>query len=201
MIEEELEGVDFSVTNSDKQDLIRSLAHQKFQLAVDITMGLGTGGKPEIAEEAALAKQEQIKAALQGKKIVLLLAGMGGGMGTGAIPVYTRIAKNLGAMTIAIITTPFNFEGKQRMKRAEEGIQKLRKHIDVLVRLPNQDLISTVPETMSLQKSFELINKEIYECILQLKKLSLSSAVTINQIRSLFSQRTIESSITMEILS
>ncbi|MBW1980842.1 MAG: cell division protein FtsZ [Deltaproteobacteria bacterium] len=146
MIEANLVGVDFIVVNTDSQSLETSLAPVKIQIGATITKGLGAGANPEVGRNAALEDSEKIKEVLEGSDMVFITAGFGGGTGTGASPVVAEIAKELGALTVAVVTKPFNFEGRQRMKQAERGIQELKKAVDTIITIPNDRLISLAPK-------------------------------------------------------
>ena len=134
MIESGVKGVDFIVANTDLQVLNTSKAPVKIQIGVELTSGLGAGGKPEIGKESALESKEEIESALEGADMVFITCGMGGGTGTGAAPVIADIAQNMGALTVGIVTKPFSFEGKKRMDNALAGIEELKKHVDTLIK-------------------------------------------------------------------
>jgi len=142
MINASLRGVDFIVANTDAQALEVSKAHTKLQLGVNITKGLGAGANPEIGRSAALEDADQIRQALDGTDMVFLTAGLGGGTGTGGAPVVAQIAKEIGALTVAVVTKPFNFEGRQRMKTADKGINELKETVDTMITIPNNRLLS-----------------------------------------------------------
>ena len=142
MINASLVGVDFIAANTDAQSLEVSKAHTKLQLGVNITKGLGAGANPEIGRSAALEDADQIRQALDGTDMVFLTAGLGGGTGTGGAPVVAQIAKEIGALTVAVVTKPFNFEGRQRMKTADKGINELKETVDTIITIPNNRLLS-----------------------------------------------------------
>jgi len=142
MISSNLQGVEFIVANTDAQDLDRSLSPIKIQLGPEITMGLGAGGDPEIGRMAAEESIEEIREVLDDPDMVFITAGMGGGTGTGASPIIARECKTTGALTVAVVTKPFKFEGEKRMKRALEGIEILRQEVDSLIVIPNERLKS-----------------------------------------------------------
>ena len=142
MINATLLGVDFIAANTDAQALEVSKAHTKLQLGVNITKGLGAGANPEIGRSAALEDADQIRQALDGTDMVFVTAGLGGGTGTGGAPVVAQIAKELGALTVAVVTKPFNFEGRQRMKTADQGIKELKETVDTIITIPNNRLLS-----------------------------------------------------------
>jgi len=141
MIRSNLAGVDFIAANTDVQALETSLAPVKLQLGRGITKGLGAGANPEIGRSAALEDVDKLKDVLQGSDMVFITAGLGGGTGTGAAPVVAQIAKELQALTVAVVTKPFHFEGRQRQKQADRGIQELRKVVDTIITIPNDRLI------------------------------------------------------------
>ncbi|MCL2763770.1 MAG: cell division protein FtsZ [Treponema sp.] len=155
MIEANLSGVEFIALNTDIQDLNKkSMAEVKVQIGTEVTGGRGAGGIPEKGERAALEDQVAIAEALKGADMVFITAGMGGGTGTGSAPVIAKIAKQLGALTVAVVTTPFDFEGRYKMRLAEEGIAKLRKEVDTLIVIPNQHLFKIVDNTTTWNKAF-----------------------------------------------
>ncbi|MBN2874013.1 MAG: cell division protein FtsZ, partial [Spirochaetales bacterium] len=156
MMEAGLRNVEFIVANTDLQALGRSRAAVKLGLGAKITHGLGAGGKPEIGEKAAMEDRAVVSEALQGADMVFITAGMGGGTGTGSAPVIAQIAKELGALTVAIVTKPFDFEGKVKMRLAEEGIEKLREAVDTLIIIPNQHLLKIVEKRTPIREAFKL---------------------------------------------
>jgi cell division protein FtsZ len=141
MIASDLRGVEFVAINTDAQQLLMSEAHVKLDIGRDLTRGLGAGADPEIGRRAAEDHEDEIEAALKGSDMVFVAAGEGGGTGTGAAPVVARIAKRLGALTVGVVTRPFNFEGKRRSEQAEAGIEALRNEVDALIIVPNQRLL------------------------------------------------------------
>jgi len=154
MIDSDLEGVSFRVLNTDAQALLQSSANQRVQLGQNLTRGLGAGGNPSIGQKAAEESREELQQALDGADLVFIAAGMGGGTGTGAAPVVAEVAKQTGALTVGIVTKPFSFEGKRRMRQAEEGITRLAENVDTLIVIPNdrlKDVISGAP----LQEAFK----------------------------------------------
>jgi cell division protein FtsZ len=142
MINASLMGVDFIAANTDAQALEVSKAHTKLQLGVNITKGLGAGANPEVGRSAALEDADKIRQALEGTDMVFVTAGLGGGTGTGGAPVVAQIAKEIGALTVAVVTKPFNFEGRQRMKTADQGIKELKETVDTIITIPNNRLLS-----------------------------------------------------------
>jgi cell division protein FtsZ len=156
MIELGLSGVDFIAANTDAQALRNSLAPVKIQLGPQLTRGLGAGGNPEMGEGAAEETIKELKAALQGADMVFLAAGMGGGTGTGSVPVVARVARSLGAVTVAIVTMPFAFEVGRRQKNAREGLTKLRPFTDTLITIPNDRLLKIARPDLTLEMAFRL---------------------------------------------
>ena len=153
MINSDLDGVSFRVLNTDAQALLQSAAESRVQLGQNLTRGLGAGGNPSIGQKAAEESKEELQQALEGSDLVFIAAGMGGGTGTGAAPVVAEVAKQSGALTVGIVTKPFSFEGKRRMRQAEEGIARLAENVDTLIVIPNdrlKDVIAGAP----LQEAF-----------------------------------------------
>jgi cell division protein FtsZ len=165
MIMSGMDGVDFVVVNTDAQDLDRSLASRRFQLGTELTKGLGAGAKPEVGREAALEDRERLVELVQGCDMVFIAAGMGGGTGTGAAPVIAQVAKEVGALTVAVVTRPFAFEGNMRRRHAEEGIENLRQCVDTLITIPNQRLISIANEKTTFKEAFERADRVLYQAV------------------------------------
>ncbi|MBI3761072.1 MAG: cell division protein FtsZ [Chloroflexi bacterium] len=155
MIQLGLSGVEFIAANTDGQALLNSSAPVKIQLGPRFTRGLGAGGAPEVGEKAALESRDEIAEALAGADMVFIAAGMGGGTGTGSIPVAAEISRSLGALTIAVVTTPFAFESKRRMSAARGGIEQLRPHVDTLIVVPNDRLLDIADKHTSLEVAFQ----------------------------------------------
>lgn len=158
MVAENIDGVTFICANTDAQALRNSSASVLIQLGDDLTKGLGAGANPQIGREAAEEDRERIKSILQGSDMVFITAGMGGGTGTGAAPVVAEVAKELGILTVAVVTKPFTFEGKQRALAAEEGIRRLAEHVDSLITIPNNKLLSVLGKNISLLNAFKAAN-------------------------------------------
>jgi cell division protein FtsZ len=158
MLEENIEGVDFICANTDAQALKNSRARTILQLGDEITKGLGAGADPEIGRQSAESDRERIRSVLEGADMVFITAGMGGGTGTGAAPVVAEIAKQLGILTVAVVTKPFQFEGKKRFQIAEEGIRKLGQQVDSLITIPNNKLLSVLGKSISLLDAFKAVN-------------------------------------------
>lgn len=144
MVRERIEGVEFFAVNTDAQALRKTAVGQTIQIGGGITKGLGAGANPEVGRNAAEEDREALRAALDGADMVFIAAGMGGGTGTGAAPVVAEVAKDLGILTVAVVTKPFNFEGKKRMAFAEQGITELSKHVDSLITIPNDKLLKVL---------------------------------------------------------
>ncbi|GHV94129.1 cell division protein FtsZ [Spirochaetia bacterium] len=154
MIESGLSGVQFIAVNTDAQDLYnKSKAKNKLQIGVKLTGGRGAGGKPQIGEEAANEDRDAIAEALRDADMVFVTAGMGGGTGTGSAPVIARIARDLGALTVGVVTKPFDYEGRHKLRLAEEGIKKLKESVDTLIIIPNQHLFKMVERSTSFDKA------------------------------------------------
>ncbi|MGH7245661.1 MAG: cell division protein FtsZ [Candidatus Levyibacteriota bacterium] len=151
-----IQGVDFISINTDAQALLLCQAATKVQIGDKLTKGLGSGGDPEIGRQAAEESAEKIKEMLEGSDMIFLAAGMGGGTGTGATPVIAKIAKDLGALTIAVVTKPFTFEGTRRMVNAEDGIEQLKDKLDTLIVIPNQRILDVVDKKVSLLEAFRV---------------------------------------------
>src|SRR5437588_90221 len=156
MIEAGLNGVDFLAMNTDRQVLNISLAPTKMQLGENLTRGLGAGGNPEIGRSAAEESKTEIKKAIDGADMVFITAGMGGGTGTGAAPVIAEIAREVGALTVAVVTKPFNFEGPRRMRLAEEGVDNLKAKVDTVIVVPNDKLLTVGDKRMTLVEAFRV---------------------------------------------
>jgi len=156
MIEAGLKGVEFIAVNTDKQALLMSKANQKIQIGDKITRGLGAGANPDAGKRAAEESREEISQHLKGADLVFITAGMGGGTGTGAGPVVSEIAKEMGILTIAVVTKPFAFEGKPRQNNAERGIKDLEQYVDTLVVIPNDRLLKVVGKGTSLMDAFKV---------------------------------------------
>lgn len=158
MVAENIDGVEFICANTDAQALRASHAKIHVQLGDELTKGLGAGANPQIGREAAEEDRELIREILTGADMVFITAGMGGGTGTGAAPVFAEVAKELGILTVAIVTKPFSFEGKQRALAAEDGIRRLAEHVDSLITIPNNKLLSVLGKNISLLNAFKAAN-------------------------------------------
>ena len=155
MIDEDLEGVDFISANTDAQVLKNSRAQTTIQLGKKLTRGLGAGARPEIGRQALHESQEEVRRAMDGADLVFITAGMGGGTGTGAAPLVGEIAREMGALTIGIVTRPFSFEGRKRMRQAEQGLAELRRTVDTMIVVPNDRLLSVVGKGTSFREALK----------------------------------------------
>jgi cell division protein FtsZ len=165
MIELGLSGVDFIVANTDSQALKNSLAPTKIQLGPKTTRGLGAGGNPEVGQNAAEESSKLIAAALEGADMVFLTAGLGGGTGTGSIPVAAKIARSIGAVTIAVVTMPFSFEMGRRQRNANEGVKLLSPNTDTLISIPNDRLLDVAPHDLPLDTAFRLADDVLRQAV------------------------------------
>jgi cell division protein FtsZ len=160
-----LTGVDFIAANTDCQALQHNRAGTKIQLGAQVTKGLGAGANPEIGRQAALEDKERILAALEGADMVFVTAGMGGGTGTGGAPVIADLARSLGALTVGVVTKPFVFEGKRRLKQAEHGISELKNAVDTLITIPNQRLLAVADERTTLLDTFKKADEVLLNAV------------------------------------
>jgi cell division protein FtsZ len=163
MINYGLQGVELIAANTDIQDLQRCLAPVKLQLGEKLTRGMGAGGDPQIGREAAKESIDLIRDALQGAHMVFIVAGLGGGTGTGGAPIVAQVAKELGALTVAIVTKPFRFEGKKRRLQAEEGWQELKKAVDTIITIPNDRLLTISEKNTPLIQAFKKADEVLYQ--------------------------------------
>lgn len=171
MISEGVKGIEFISVNTDKQALVSSMAHRQIQIGEKLTRGLGAGAKPEVGKEAAKESRTQIINELEGTDIVFVTAGMGGGTGTGAAPIVASIAKELGILTIGVVTKPFAFEGRVRMKNAEEGIKNLHESVDTLITVPNDKLLQIVQQNTSMMDAFSMADSVLKQGIQSISDL------------------------------
>ena len=158
MVESGVKGVEFIAANTDLQVLNTSKADVKIQIGATLTDGLGAGGKPEVGKESAVESKKEIEDALSGADMVFITAGMGGGTGTGAAAIVAEIAQGLGALTVAIVTKPFSFEGKRRMENALQGIEELKKHVDTLIVIPNDRLREIIDKSTPMLEAFKEVD-------------------------------------------
>ncbi|MEE9493305.1 MAG: cell division protein FtsZ [Gammaproteobacteria bacterium] len=158
MVETDIEGVDFICANTDAQALDSMSAHTTLQLGKSITKGLGAGANPEVGRQAAMEDRDRIQEVIQGSDMLFITAGMGGGTGTGAAPIVAQVAKEMGILTVAVVTRPFPFEGGKRLRAAEQGVEDLSEFVDSLITIPNEKLLSVLGKDVSLLNAFREAN-------------------------------------------
>ena len=156
MISSGLKGVEFIAVNTDAQALLHAMAPKRMQIGEKLTRGLGAGARPEIGEKAAQESRDEILENLQGADMVFITAGMGGGTGTGAAPIVAECAREVGALTVGVVTKPFTFEGRMRQKKAESGIANLKAHVDTIITIPNDRLLQVVDKKTSIMDAFRI---------------------------------------------
>ena len=171
MIASRLESVDFIVANTDRQALEKSRSSKKVQLGEALTKGLGAGSDPEVGKNSAIEDVDKVKQTLEESDMVFIAAGMGGGTGTGAAPVVAEAAKSMGALTVGVVTTPFNFEGKKRMRVAQQGLEELEAHVDSLIVIPNEKLFNIVEKRTTLLEGFKLADEVLLHAIKSISDL------------------------------
>ena len=171
MVRDNIRGVEFIIANTDVQSLDKSECPEKVQIGGELTRGLGAGSNPETGRNAAEESENIIRDMLGGSDMVFITAGMGGGTGTGAAPVISRIAKETGALTVGVVTKPFPFEGKRRMKQAEEGIAELKEVVDTLIVIPNQKLLSYVGQQTSFKEAFSMVDDILKQAVCSISDL------------------------------
>jgi len=171
MLQGNIEGVEFICANTDAQALKNSSARTILQLGTDVTKGLGAGANPEVGQQAALEDRERIMAVLEGTDMVFVTAGMGGGTGTGAAPIVAQVAKELNILTVAVVTRPFPFEGRKRSVVAEDGIKELSEHVDSLIIIPNEKLLSVLGRETSLLDAFKAANDVLFSAVQGISEL------------------------------
>ncbi len=165
MVNSKVKGVEFIAINADAQDLHRSLAKRKIHIGKNLTRGLGTGMNPDLGRRAAEETRQEIQEALQGSDMVFITGGMGGGTGTGAAPTIAKIAKELGALTIAVVTKPFSFEGAQRSRLADEGLLELKKEVDAFIVIPNDKILTIVDQQTSAKSAFAMCDEVLRQAV------------------------------------
>jgi cell division protein FtsZ len=165
MINAKVRNVEFIAVNSDAQDLLRSLAKRKIHIGKNLTRGLGTGMNPELGKRAAEETRQEVQEALSGSDMVFITCGMGGGTGTGAAPIVAKIAKEIGALVIAVVTRPFSFEGSQRKDIAERGLAELKKEVDAFIVIPNDKLLSVVDTKTSASNAFAMCDEILRQAV------------------------------------
>lgn len=171
MVNSKLEGVEFIITNTDSQDIDQSLTNNTICIGKKLTRGLGTGMNPGLGKEAAEQSEDEIRNVLKGADLVFITGGMGGGTGTGASPVIANIARDLGALVVAVVTIPFAFEGEMRMDLAQEGIQNLREEVDSIVVIPNENLVHLADKTTTMADSFALSDDVLLRAVRGISEL------------------------------
>lgn len=165
MVSSKVKGVDFIAVNTDAQDLHHALAKKKIHIGKNLTKGLGTGMSPDLGKRAIEENKEEIQEAIKGADMVFITCGLGGGTGTGASPILARVAKELGALTVGVVTKPFFFEGMQRMKIAEAGLDELSKEVDALIVIPNDRLLSTVTKETTAKNAFAMCDEVLRQAV------------------------------------
>lgn len=165
MLSSDVSGVDFVAINTDAQDLQESEVKEKIHIGKNLTRGLGTGMNPELGKRAAEETKEEIQGAVKGSDMVFITCGMGGGTGTGAAPIVAQVARESGALTVAVVTKPFFFEGAQRKELAEEGLRALQKEVDALIVIPNDRLLQTVDKDTTASEAFRLCDEVLREAV------------------------------------
>ena len=175
MINQGVTGIEMMLINTDAQVLSETCAASKIQIGTKLTKGLGAGMKPVVGRDSALESYDEIKAALIGADIVFISAGLGGGTGTGAAPIVAQIAKEVGALTISVVTKPFKFEGNKRIKLAEEGLEELKKESDSIVVIPNDKLLTIIDRKLGLKDSFKIVDGVLAQAVSGTSGVILSS--------------------------
>lgn len=165
MVEHKLHGVDFIAINTDAQDLHHAKANKKIHIGKNLTRGLGAGMDPSVGRQATEENRDEIHEALKGADMVFVVGGMGGGTFTGSAPVIAEVAKHAGALTIGVTTTPFSFEGAQRMKIAEEGILQLKERVDALIKIPNDNLLKIITRETPLTSAFDMCDEVLRQAV------------------------------------
>ena len=171
MVDAKIKGVDFISVNTDKQALCRSKAEYKVQIGEKLTKGLGAGADPEVGRKAAEESKNEIIKLLEDSEMVFITAGMGGGTGTGAAPVIAQLAKEMGKLTVGVVTKPFTFEGRKRMKQAETGIEELKSKVDTLITIPNDRLLQVVQKNTSMLQAFSIADDVLSQAIQSVSEL------------------------------
>lgn len=177
MVESNIEGVEFICANTDAQALKRVAAKTVLQLGSEITKGLGAGANPDVGRQAAMEDRERIAELINGADMVFITAGMGGGTGTGGAPVVAQVAKELGILTVAVVTRPFPFEGPKRMRAAEEGMRELSEHVDSLITIPNEKLLAVLGKNASLLTAFSAANDVLLGAVQGIAELITSPGI------------------------
>lgn len=192
MIGEKLEGVEFIAVNTDLQALQRSESHIRIQIGKRLTRGLGAGARPEIGRQAMAETEDEVRTAIEGADLVFVTAGMGGGTGTGAAPVIGRMAREMGALCIAIVTRPFHFEGKRRMRHAEMGLRELRRAVDTMIVVPNERLLAVVGKDTTFREALKTADQVLLHATQGISDLiSVTGEVNVDfaDVRTVMSNR------------
>ena len=171
MVSSGVQGVEFVAINTDKQALARSEASIKIQVGQKLTKGQGAGSKPEVGRKAAEENREDITKALEGAHMVFITAGMGGGTGTGGAPVVAQIAREMGILTVGVVTRPFGFEGRMRMQQANAGIEQLKENVDSLIIIPNERLKFVSEQKISFKNAFEIADSVLRQAVASISEL------------------------------
>ncbi len=179
MIESNVKGVDFIVINTDVKDLYKCNAHEKIQIGEALTRGLGTGADPQLGQKCALEDKDKLQAVVNGADMVFITAGLGGGTGTGVAPVVAQLAKDAGALTVAVVTKPFLFEGKPRAANAENGIKELKNVVDALIVVPNQKLLDVVDRSTNIKTSFNKANDILRQGVQSISDLIVGTGLIV----------------------
>jgi cell division protein FtsZ len=165
MVNSKVKGVEFIAVNTDAQDLHHSLAKKKIHIGKNVTKGLGAGMNPELGKRAAEETKEEIQEALKGADMIFLAGGQGGGTGTGAMPIVAKIAKEIGSLTVGVVTKPFFFEGNQRMRFAEQGIEELKKSVDAIIIIPNDRILNTISKDTTAKQAFMMCDEILKQAV------------------------------------
>ena len=165
MVESHVQGVDFIAVNTDAQDLHKSKASKKIHIGKSLTRGLGTGMNPDLGKQSAEETREEIQDALKGSDMIFITCGMGGGTGTGAAPTVAKIARDLGALTVGVVTKPFGFEGQVRSRLAEQGLSELRKAVDAIIIVPNDKLLAVVSRETGIKNAFAMCDDILKQAV------------------------------------
>jgi cell division protein FtsZ len=192
MINSNVSGVDFIVANTDAQALRTSKAPMKIQIGAQLTKGLGAGANPTVGREAALEDRDKLAEALKGADMIFIAAGMGGGTGTGAAPIIAEVAREMGALTVGVVTKPFSREGRQRLAKGEDGIKELKKHVDSLIVIPNDRLLGLAGKSMSILDAFKPSDDVLRQAVQGISDLITTSGlinVDFADVKAIMSER------------
>jgi cell division protein FtsZ len=190
MIENNMKGVHFISVNTDVKDLRKCKASERIQIGANLTRGLGAGANPQLGQRSAHEDREKLQEIVSGADMVFITAGLGGGTGTGASPVVAELARSSGALTVAVVTRPFNFEGAIRSSQAEDGIKELKNHVDALIVIPNQRLIEAVDKSTSIIEAFRMADDILYQGVQSISDLIMRTGyivVDFNDVKAIMS--------------